>query len=436
MVEAEGGPLRSWIEYDEDCEFPLENIPFGAFKNPRNNEVRCCTRIGDRVIDLSEIEHERLLHTGPIMENVAVHVFCEPTLNAFMELGKGARLEVRQALQKIFAEGSTILSDELKEKCIFAASEVEMRMPVFVRDYTDFYSSYSHAYNVGVMIRGPDNAIQPNWLHLPVGYHGRASSIVVSGTPVRRPKGQVSADKKTPSWSACNRMDLELEMGTYIGRSNNLGDPIPVNEARDYIFGFTLLNDWSARDMQVWEYVPLGPFNAKNFCSTVSPWVITPEALAPFKVEIAQQDPALLPYLRDNDLSSYNVDLDICIKTPTMTEPHKVSTSNMRYLYYSVAQTIAHHSVTGCNMSVGDMLGTGTISGPDKSQYGSLLELCWGGKNPIELPNGETRTFLKDGDSVVLRGRCKGNGYTIGFGECEGTIIPAHDDAKFMASSD
>lgn len=238
------------------------------------------------VIDLSILEHERLLSEGPIMANVDHHVFCESTLNKFMELGKEAKLEVRAALQSLFAEGSTKLTEELKQASMFPAEGADLRMPVFIRDYTDFYSSYSHAFNVGSMIRGPDNAIQPNWLHLPVGYHGRASSIVVSGTPIRRPKGQVSADRKVPTWSPCMRMDLELEMGTLIGRANNMGDPIPVNEARDHIFGFVLLNDWSARDMQVWEYVPLGPFNAKNFGSTISPWVVTPEALAPFKVAL------------------------------------------------------------------------------------------------------------------------------------------------------
>ena len=356
--------------------------------------MHCCTRIGDTVIDLSILEHERLLSEGPVMANVDHHVFCEKTLNKFMDLGKAAKLEVRAALQEIFAVGSTKLSDALKRACMFPANEVSMRMPVFIRDYTDFYSSYAHAYNVGVMIRGVDNAIQPNWLHLPVGYHGRASSIVLSGTPVRRPKGQVSADKVTPTWSPCNRMDLELEMGTFIGKANAMGDPIPVNEAREHIFGFCLLNDWSARDLQVWEYVPLGPFNAKNFASSISPWVVTPEALAPFKVSLPAQNPALLPYLQDNDLSSYDVNLEICIKTATMDAPHTISTSNLKYLYYSVPQTIAHHTVTGCNMSVGDMLGTGTISGPDKSQYGSLLELCWGGRDEIVLPNGEKRKFL------------------------------------------
>ena len=434
MVEAQGA-LRSWIDYSADNHFPLENIPFGAFLNPRTNEVHCCTRIGDSVIDLSILEHHRLLHEGEVMMNCDHHVFCEPNLNKFMALGKAARLEVRAAIQAIFAEGSTILSEALKGQALFPAHTVSMRMPVFIRDYTDFYSSYSHAYNVGCMIRGPDNAIQANWKHLPVGYHGRASSIVVSGTPIRRPKGQVeNGATKTPNFAACARMDLELEMGTFITKGNDLGDPIPVNEAKDHIFGHCLLNDWSARDMQVWEYVPLGPFNAKNFASTISPWVITPEALAPFKVGLDAQDPSLLPYLQDNDLSSYNVELDVLIKTPAMSEPHKMATSNMRYLYYSVAQTIAHHSVTGCNMGVGDMLGTGTISGPDKSQFGSMLELCWKGTQPIELPGGETRKFLLDGDSVILRGVCRGNGYTIGFGDCEGTVIPSHEDARYLSS--
>ena len=334
----------------------------------------------------------------------------------------------------MFSEGSTVITDAKKKEAIFDADKVEMRMPVFIRDYTDFYSSKNHAFNVGCMFRGPDNALQANWLHLPVGYHGRASSIVVSGTPIRRPKGQVSADKKTPSWSECKRFDLELEMGTFIGTSNNLGDPVTVTDAKDHIFGFCLLNDWSARDLQVWEYVPLGPFNAKNFASTISPWVITPEALAPFKVALPEQDPALLPYLQDDDLSSYDISLDVLIKTPTLSEPHLMATSNMKYLYYSVAQTVAHHTVTGCNLSTGDLLGSGTISGPEKHQYGSMLELCWGGKEPIELPNGEERKFLLDGDSIILRGVCKGNGFTIGFGDCEGTVLPAHDDERYTGS--
>jgi len=430
MVESSA--LKSWISYDEANHFPLENIPFGAFLDPKENKKACCTRIGDKVIDLSVLEHERLFD-GPLFTNLDRHVFCEENLNKFMELGSAYRKEARESLQKIFADGSSILSEELKAKVLFETADVQLLLPVFIRDYTDFYSSKNHAYNVGCMFRGPDNALQPNWLHIPIGYHGRASSIVVSGTEIRRPKGQVSADKINPTWSQCNRLDLELEMGTFIGRANPLGDPIKVNDAKDYIFGYTLLNDWSARDLQVWEYVPLGPFNAKNFASTIAPWVITPEALEPFKTPLPEQEPKMMPYLQDKDLSSYDVSLDILIKTPKLDAPHKLATSNFKHLYYSVAQTIAHHSSTGCNMSVGDMLGSGTISGPEKSAYGSMLELCWGGKEVIALPNGEERKFLNDGDSIILRGACKGNGYTIGFGEAEGTIIPAHDESYYTA---
>jgi fumarylacetoacetase len=305
-------------------------------------------------------------------------------------------------------------------------------MPMMIRDYTDFYSSFNHAYNIGVMVRGHDNAIQPNWRHLPVGYHGRASSIVIDGTPIRRPKGQVSADKVNPSWSACQRMDFELELGTLIAHGNELGNPIKVENARDHIFGYVLLNDWSARDLQVWEYVPLGPFNAKNFGSTISPWVITPEALEPFKVALPKQEPELLSYLQDKDLSCYDVDLKVKIKTPKMDSYHEIANSNLKYLYYSVAQTITHHTVTGCNMGTGDMLGSGTISGPEKHERGSMMELSWGGKEPLTLPSGEERKFLHDGDSLLLEGVAKGNGYQIGFGQCEGTILPAHDDSHFF----
>jgi fumarylacetoacetase len=313
-----------------------------------------------------------------------------------------------------------------------------MAMPVFIRDYTDFYSSKNHAYNVGVMMRGVDNALQPNWTHLPVGYHGRASSIVLDGTDLIRPKGQLAPPEgeKNPQWSACQRLDFELEMGTIIGKGNELGSPIKITDARDHIFGHCMLNDWSARDIQKWEYVPLGPFLAKNFASTISPWVITPEALAPFKAALPAQDPALLPYLTDNDLSAYDIKLSVGIKTAKMAEEnadwHVVATSNMTHLYYSVAQTVTHHTVTGCNLATGDMLGSGTISAPEESGYGSLLELCWAGKKTVKFPNGEERKFLLDGDAVNLTGVCKGNGFTIGFGDCRGAVLPAKDDSHFF----
>lgn len=357
-------------------------------------------------------------------------IFNEENLNAFAALGPAVRKEARESLQAYFAEGA---EEVIVVKAHFQAAESKMHMPMFIRDYTDFYSSKNHAFNVGCMFRGPDNALNPNWSHLPVGYHGRASSIVIDGTPIRRPTGQSKApDASVPSFGPCKRLDLELEMGTIIGKGNDLGTPIKIGEARDHIFGFTLLNDWSARDLQVWEYVPLGPFNAKNFGSTISPWVITPEALAPFKVALPAQDPELLPYLRDNDLHSYDISLDIQIKTPAMEAYHTMATSNMKHLYYSVAQTVTHHAVTGCNMSPGDMLGSGTISGKEKNEYGSMLELCWGGKETIQLPGGEERKFLNDGDSINLTGTCKGNGYTIGFGNCEGTILAAHEEAAYL----
>lgn len=254
------------------------------------------------------------------------------------------------------------------------------------------------------MFRGPDNALQPNWLHLPVGYHGRASSVVLSGTDVRRPKGQVSADKVTPTWSECKRLDFELEVGAFIGKGNELGTPIKVSQAADHIFGLCILNDWSARDLQVWEYVPLGPFNAKNFASTISPWVVTMEALEPFKVNLPEQDPQPLPYLREEQPYSYDINLEVSLKSPTMDGFHSITLSNFKYLYWSINQQLTHHTETGCNMNVGDLLGSGTISGTEKSEYGSMLELTWGGKDKIQLPNGEERVFLKDGDSLHMDG--------------------------------
>jgi len=429
MVES--AALKSRFGNEEGNQFPLENIPFGVFTNPTTKEKHCCTRVQNYVIDLAVLEASKVF-SGPIFSAMEKPVFCETNLNAFAALGPGARKEARDSLQNYFGDGPEC-EYALDESSIFAAAGIQMHMPMFIRDYTDFYSSKNHAFNVGCMFRGPDNALNPNWTHLPVGYHGRASSIVIDGTPIRRPKGQSKApDASVPSFGECKRLDLELEMGTIIGKGNDLGNPIKIGDARDHIFGFTLLNDWSARDLQVWEYVPLGPFNAKNFASTISPWVVTPEALAPFKVALPAQDPELLPYLRDTDLHSYDINLDIQIKTPKMEAYHTMATSNMKYLYYSVAQTVCHHAVTGCNMSAGDMLGSGTISGKEKSEYGSMLELCWGGKETITLPNAEERKFLVDGDSINLTGTCKGNGYTIGFGNCEGTILPAHEDAAYF----
>ena len=378
-----GSALKSFIDYTAEHHFPLENIPYGAFLNPETNEVHCCTRIGDHVIDLGVL-HGLGHFTGDHLKDN--NVFNKPHLNDFMELGKDAWSEARKTIQSVFAEGSSFESDtENQKKCMFPHDSVEMRMPVFIRDYTDFYSSKNHAYNVGCIVRGPDNALQPNWTHLPVGYHGRASSVVLSGTEVRRPRGQVSADKKTPTWSDCKRLDFELEMGAYVGKGNKMGTPIKIKDAADHIFGLCLLNDWSARDIQVWEYVPLGPFNAKNFCSTISPWVITTEALEPFKVDLPKQDPEPLPYLKEDPPYSYNIELHVGIKSESMEEPHNVCVSNFKHLYWSVNQQLTHHAVTGCNMNTGDLLGSGTISGTEKSEYGSMLELSWAGKEKMTM---------------------------------------------------
>ncbi|CAI2370302.1 unnamed protein product [Moneuplotes crassus] len=425
-----GSALKSFVEYTSEHHFPLENIPYGTFKNPESNEIHCCTRIGDFVVDLAAL-HDLGHFSGDNLksENVFKHEF----LNTFMALGRPSWTEARATIQNLFAEGSSFENDEDgKSKALFAFDKVEMTLPVDIKDYTDFYSSKNHAYNVGCMIRGPDNALQPNYTYLPVGYHGRASSVVVSGTDVRRPKGQVSADKKVPTWSDCKRLDFELEMGAYVGVGNELGKPIKIANASDHIFGLSLLNDWSARDIQVWEYVPLGPFNAKNFASTVSPWIITLEALEPFKIAHQDQDPEPMPYLREDNPSTYNIDLHVGIQSENMDAPHEVCLSNFKHLYWNVNQQLTHHAVTGCNMSTGDFLGSGTISGTEKSERGCLLELSWAGKEKVSLGNDEERVFLKDGDSVHMTGVCKGDGYTVGFGDCVGKILPALDDSEYF----
>lgn len=426
MVEshASAGPLQSSIEYTPDHHFPLENIPFGVFQSPEG--PHCCTRIGDQLIDLAVLESHGLLNTSGL--------FNQPNINKFVSAGSETWHSVRVTLQKLFSKGDeTLMQTAFKDNYLFNSNEVKMLLPIQIGDYTDFYSSKNHAYNVGVMVRGPDNALQPNWLHLPVGYHGRASSVVVSGTDVIRPKGQVSADNKTPSWSVCKRLDFELEVGAVVGKSSVQGHPVKVVNAPDHIFGFTLLNDWSARDIQFWEYVPLGPFNAKNFATTISPWIVTCEALEPFKVLLPEQkEPEPLPYLRYPGNYSYDVQLDVLLKPEKSDAADVISRSNFKYMYWSAHQQLAHHTVTGCNLNVGDLLGSGTISGTDKGSYGSLLELCWGGKEPIKLSSGEERTFLVDGDTLTLQGYCKGNGYTVGFGDCSGKVFPALGDEHYF----
>eukprot|EP00486_Rosalina_sp_Unknown_P001938 CAMPEP_0201575730 /NCGR_PEP_ID=MMETSP0190_2-20130828/21103_1 /ASSEMBLY_ACC=CAM_ASM_000263 /TAXON_ID=37353 /ORGANISM="Rosalina sp." /LENGTH=437 /DNA_ID=CAMNT_0048005709 /DNA_START=118 /DNA_END=1431 /DNA_ORIENTATION=+ len=418
--------LESWVKVSPDSHFPIQNIPFGCFEKPDGSQ-RIGTRIGDFVLDLYEISKLGLFKSLP--ENGKC--FQSKVLNDFMGYDKPIWSKARHIIQYLLSNTS---NKSLVEKYLYDINKVEMVLPCKIGDYTDFYSSKNHATNVGIMFRGKENALKPNWLYIPIGYHGRASSVVVSDTPVRRPYGQLKKDindKNTPpKFGACQRLDIELEVGFfYGGKSNKIGNPIRISDSYDHIFGMVLLNDWSARDIQKWEYIPLGPFNAKNFCSTISPWIVTMDALKILKLPLPKQEPQLLPYLTDKDDFLVDVDLNVYIQTKQMKDKQKLCTANSKYLYYSCHQQLAHHTITGCPFNAGDLLGSGTISGTDKTEYGSLLEMSWSGKEPIKLNDGSTRTFLEDGDKITITGAKKApNGnFTIGFGECNGVILPSHD---------
>uniref|UniRef100_A0A7S2TH86 Fumarylacetoacetase n=1 Tax=Lotharella oceanica TaxID=641309 RepID=A0A7S2TH86_9EUKA len=415
----EDSKLKSWVKYGADTHFPIQNLPFGVFST-KDSGPRCATAIGDYVVDLSV-----LASMGVLPEEVK-SVFGSDTLNAFMAKGKPVWSKTRKALQEFFSDKTKAPPNDPKRPFLIPMKDATMHLPCRVGDYTDFYSSRHHATNVGIMFRGKDNALKPNWLHLPVGYHGRASSVVVSGTNVTRPRGQIKPDPNGPPvFSECKKLDFELEMAFFVGTGNKLGSPIPIEKANDHIFGLVLMNDWSARDIQKWEYVPLGPFLAKNLATTISPWIVTMEALQPFRVANEKQEPQPLPYLRDPSLTAYDIKLEVNIQGPEAKESSLISKSNAKYLYWSFTQQLAHHSITGCNMRTGDLLGSGTISGPSEGEYGSMLELSWGGKKEVKLPDGSTRTFLKDGDTVTMTGFCQGQGYRVGFGECTGKLLPA-----------
>jgi fumarylacetoacetase len=376
--------------------------------------------IGDFVLDLSVLSEAGLLSS--------YDVFAEPSLNAFMACGPQAWGEVRATLQYLLDEETPTLrgNRRLRERALIPMQDVTMHLPVAVGDYTDFYSSKQHASNVGSIFRDKNNPLLPNWLHLPVAYHGRASSLVVSGTPIRRPRGQTKRpDETTPRFGPSRELDFELEIGYFIGQGNNLGEPIPVTQADRHLFGLVLVNDWSARDVQRWEYVPLGPFLAKNFGTSISPWVVPFAALQPFRFAGPKQDPAPLPYLQSDEASAYDISLEVKLQTTAMAEAHTISRTNFREMYWSINQQVAHHTVTGCNLRLGDLLASGTLSGNEKNSYGSLLELAWAGQEPIELPTGERRSFLEDGDTVILTGYAQGDGYRIGLGEVRGKILPA-----------
>jgi len=414
----------SFVEVAADSHFPIQNLPYGVF-SVDGSVPRIGVAIGDHILDLNAIRH---LFTGPNLVSHN-HVFSESTLNSFMALGRPAWQEARSKLQEILCKNQAVLRDdkELRERALIPMSRVRMHLPAKIGDYTDFYSSRDHATNVGTMFRGPENALMPNWLHLPVGYHGRSSSVIVSGTPVRRPCGQSRTDDtKPPVFGPCKIMDFELEMAFFVGPPNELGKPITAANAHEHIFGFTLMNDWSARDIQKWEYVPLGPFTAKNFATTISPWVVTVDALQPFALENTKQDPEPLPYLKHDDKFRFDVHLEVAIKAEDAKEPGVVCRSNLKHMYWTPKQQLAHHSVSGCNMQPGDLLGSGTISGPEKGAFGSMLELSWKGTREVDIGNGNVRKFIKDGDNVIMHGYAQGEGYRVGFGECSGIVLPAH----------
>ncbi len=416
--------LRSFIEIAKDSHFPLENLPFGVFK-PRDKPARIGVALGEYVVDLSALERSGLFKDLP-PETLAA--MSRDWLNEFLALGRPAWRKVRELLQKLLsAEAPTLREDEkLRERVLHRQSDVVMQLPVKIGNYTDFYSSYHHAHNVGTMLRGPENALMPNWKWLPVGYHGRASSVVVSGTDVRRPQGQIKPpDATAPLFGPTKSLDYELEMAFLIGPGNSLGQPVPIDRALDHIFGFVLMNDWSARDIQAWEYQPLGPFLAKNFCTSISPWVVMLEALEPFRQPLPRQDPEPLPYLRAKNDFTFDIQLEAKLQTAKMKSPHSITRTNFQNLYWSVSQQLAHHAIGGCNLQPGDLLASGTISGETEESRGCLLELTWRGANPLKLPNGETRKWLEDGDTLAITGWCQGDGYRVGFGEVSGKILPA-----------
>ncbi len=412
---------------EKDSDFPIQNIPFGVFLT-RDDITTIGTRIGNYTIDLAGLQQAGYFDGIPLTDDI----FMQDNLNDFIADGRTTWRLVRNRIAEVFDMENPVLRDnkDHREALIFAIDEVEMLLPVQIGDYTDFYSSKEHATNVGSMFRDPENALLPNWLHLPVGYHGRSSSIVVSGTKIRRPQGQTLPNgSEQPVFGPSRLVDFELEMGFITTDANDLGKPIPIEEARDNIFGMVMLNDWSARDIQKWEYVPLGPFLAKNFATTISPWVVTLDALEPFRVEGPRQDPVPLPYLRETGANTFDIKLQASIK-PKKEEETVVCNTNFKYLYWSIAQQLAHQTSNGCNVRAGDLYGSGTISGPDPGSFGSMLELTWKGTKPLVMKDGSERKFLEDGDTVIFRGYCSNDKVRIGFGECRGKLRKAKLMAK------
>ncbi|MCU0327842.1 MAG: fumarylacetoacetase [Chitinophagales bacterium] len=410
--------MKSWIQYEATTHFPIQNIPFGIYTTPSKSKRVGCA-IGNYILDLATLVADKYL------EFPRPEVLLQDTLNDFIALGKDTTSKFRLDIQHLLhIDNHKLQSNSNKVSYLDSMSEATMYMPVSVKDYTDFYSSIDHATNVGKMFRDPENALLPNWRHLPVGYHGRASSIVVSGTEVHRPKGQsMPKGATTPIFGPSQRLDFELEVAFIVGKPTNLGESVSVKNAYDHIFGLVLFNDLSARDIQAWEYVPLGPFLAKNFASVISPWVVTLEALAPFSVPQEPQSPEVLDYLKYEGNYNFDINLEVIISNAKLKQ--SIVQSNFKFMYWSMAQQLAHHTVNGCNLNVGDMMASGTISGPEPHQFGSMLELAWQGTKPLKMNDGTERTFLLDHDVCTLIGYAQADGFRIGFGECTTKILPA-----------
>lgn len=415
--------MKSFISYDLQSDFSIYNVPFGVAVF-EDDEIACVTRVGDTVINLAVLFDKGYFDQFDLEENV----FEAFALNDFISLGKAYTVPMREHLQKLLLEGSELSKDkETLELALYPIDQAYMQLPVHIPNYTDFYSSIEHATNVGKMFRDPDNALLPNWKHIPVGYHGRASSIVVSGTPLYRPKGQTKAnDADKPTFGPSKRLDFELEMAFITNSFTDLGESISTAEAEEHIFGLVIFNDWSARDIQKWEYVPLGPFLGKNFGSSISPWIVTLEALEDFRVEGPKQEPEVLPYLQYEGKKNFDIQLQTILQ-PEGGDENVICNSNFKYMYWNMAQQLAHHTVNGCNLEVGDMYASGTISGKSEDSYGSLLELTWSGSKPIKLSDGSERTFIEDNDTIIMRGWCEKDGKRVGFGEVSGKILPALD---------
>ena len=411
--------MKSWINIPKDSDFTIYNLPFGVFSTSEKSK-RVGVAIGNNIIDLLVCNRVNIFEGLTIDDSI----FENDYLNEFINLGKNKTNRIREIIQNELCNDQSVLKSN--NDAILLNKTAKMHIPVKIGDYTDFYSSIEHASNIGSMFRDASNPLLPNWKHLPVGYHGRASSIIVSGVDIRRPKGQIKPiDSEIPVFSSSKRLDFELEMGYIIGKNSSLGSSVSTNEAEDYIFGKVLFNDWSARDIQKWEYVPLGPFLGKSFASSISPWVVTLEALEPFKVEGPIQKPGVLDYLKFSGLKNYDINLSVSIIPDESNVESQICESNFKYMYWNMSQQIAHHTVNGCNLNIGDIMASGTISGKSKNSFGSMLELSWGGKNKVKLDDGLIRTFIEDYDSIVMRGYCEKNDIRVGFGEVRSKLLPS-----------